>query len=121
MRLARGPGQDISHSGIGRIDERFLLFASTLTRFPAGLRPFPDIEGRLRIAVLDSSSRGLLMRLPLVFRGLISDRMRALGYHLLGGDRFDLDIGDRFILDGEAFPAGRYRLSLGPTLRFVVP
>ena len=39
----------------------------------------------------------------------------------LDGDAFQAEFGDRFILDGEAFPAGRYRLSLGPKLRFVVP
>jgi hypothetical protein len=38
-----------------------------------------------------------------------------------GVETLRLDIGDRFILDGEAFPAGRYQLSLGPKLRFVVP
>jgi hypothetical protein len=30
-------------------------------------------------------------------------------------------VAGRFILDGEAFPSGRYELSLGPKLRFVVP
>ena len=38
-----------------------------------------------------------------------------------GSDALRVDLGDRFILDGEAFPAGRYQLSLGPKLRFVVP
>ena len=38
-----------------------------------------------------------------------------------GLETLRLDLGDRFILDGEAFPAGRDQLSLGPKLRFVVP
>jgi hypothetical protein len=120
-RLFNGRGQEVPHSGIGRTDERYLLFASTLQRFPAGLRPFGDVPGPLRLAVLDSSSRALLLRLPLIFTGKVSERMYRLGYHLLVDEALEVDLGDRFILDGEAFPAGRYRISLGPKLRFVVP
>jgi len=61
------------------------------------------------------------LRLPSAFRGLKAERLRRFGYHAFEADALQLDIGDRFILDGEAFPAGRYRLSLGPKLRFVVP
>lgn len=120
-RLTDGRGREIPHSGIGLAHERYLVFASTLDRFPAGLRPFAQAPGLLRAAVLDNSSPGLLLRLPLIFRGKVSERMRRLGYHLVADDALEIDLGDRFILDGEAFPAGRYRLSLGPKLRFVVP
>ena len=75
----------------------------------------------MRAVVIDSTHRGLLVRLPLVFRGVISPRMVRLGYHVVEADGLQVDIADRFILDGEAFPAGRYQLSLGPKLRFVVP
>lgn len=121
MRLYEDGGAELAHSRLGPADERYLLFASTLGRFPAGMRPFGARSDGLQAAVLDSSHRGLLLRLPLVFRGLVSPRMRRFGYHVLQGEALQLDIGDRFILDGEAFPAGRYRLSLGPKLRFVVP
>jgi hypothetical protein len=47
--------------------------------------------------------------------------MRRFGYHVAEADGLQIDLSERFILDGEAFPAGRYRLSLGPKLRFVVP
>jgi hypothetical protein len=47
--------------------------------------------------------------------------MRRFGYHVIEADSLQIDLAERFILDGEAFPAGRYRLSLGPKLRFVVP
>jgi len=33
----------------------------------------------------------------------------------------EMDIGGSFILDGEAFPAGRYVLEEGPQINFVVP
>lgn len=121
MRLADASGRAIAHSGVGRTDERYLLFASTLDRFPAGLRPFGATVGPLRAAVLDSSSRPLLLRLPLIFRGRVNERMRRLGYHVVAENALEIDLGGRFILDGEAFPPGRYRLSLGPKLRFVVP
>ena len=63
----------------------------------------------------------VLISLPAIFRGQVSERMRALGYHLVSEETLQVDCAERFILDGEAFPAGRYRLSLGPKLRFVVP
>ena len=121
MRVFDGAGRELPHTGTGRPGERYLMFASTLRRFPAGMRPFGDAEGALRTGVLDSSSRALLLRLPTLFRGRISDKLREAGYHLLNDDTLQVDFGERFILDGEAFPPGRYRLSLGPKLRFVVP
>jgi hypothetical protein len=121
MRLYDEEGRELAHSGFGRSDERHLIFGSTLGRFPAGMRPFGDGGEGLRAAVIDSAHRGLLLRLPLIFRGVISSKMRRFGYHVAEADGLQIDLSDRFILDGEAFPAGRYRLSLGPKLRFVVP
>ena len=121
MRVTDDESREIEHSGFGRPDERYFMFASTLGRFPAGIKPFDEHGGGLRAAVIDSAHRGLLLRLPSAFRGLKAERLRRFGYHAFEADALQLDIGDRFILDGEAFPAGRYRLSLGPKLRFVVP
>jgi diacylglycerol kinase (ATP) len=121
MRVSDDDGREVPHSGFGRPDERYFMFASTLSRFPAGMKPFGESCEGLRTAVIDSAHRGLLLRLPRVFGGLAEERLRRFGYHLVRSDALQLDIGDRFILDGEAFPAGRYRLSLGPKLRFVVP
>ena len=121
MRLFDGEGRELPHSGIGRADERYLLFASTLGRFPARIHPFGALEGALRLAVIDNSRFGLSVRTPIVFRGVVSEALRRRGYHVHSSETVRLDIGDRFILDGEAFPAGRYQLSLGPKLRFVVP
>ncbi len=70
---------------------------------------------------MDNSRFGLLVRLPLVFRGKIGEILRRRGYNVFGLDAMQVDLADRFILDGEAFPAGRYELSLGAKLRFVVP
>jgi diacylglycerol kinase family enzyme len=121
MRLFDAQGRELPHSGFGQPELRHLMFASTLGRFPAGLRPFgKDGEG-LRAAIIDSTHLGLFMRLPLLFRGIVSKRMRHFGFHLLQADGLQIELAEQFILDGEAFPAGRYRLSLGPKLRFVVP
>lgn len=121
MRLFDVNGEELPHSGIGRADERYLVFASTLGRLPAGIHPFGALKGALRLAVIDNSRFGLVVRTPIVFRGVISDALLRRGYHVHGREALRLDLGDRFILDGEAFPAGRYQLSLGPKLRFVVP
>jgi hypothetical protein len=121
MRLSDGEGRELPHSGIGRADERYLVFGSTLRRLPAGIHPFGALKAALRVAVMDNSRFGLVVRTPTVFRGVVSESLRRRGYHVLGVDGLRLDLGDRFILDGEAFPAGRYQLSLGPKLRFVVP
>ena len=121
MRLFDGEGRELAHSGIGRTDERYLIFASTLRRLPAGIHPFGALKSALRLAVIDNSRFSLVARTPTVFRGVVSEAMRRRGYHVHGLDALRLDIGDSFILDGEAFPAGRYQLSLGPKLRFVVP
>ncbi|HYD23201.1 MAG TPA: diacylglycerol kinase family protein [Croceibacterium sp.] len=121
MRLHDGEGRELPHSGLGDPAERYLVFASTLDRFPARIHPFGQAAGALRVAVLDNSRLGLLVRLPQVFKGVVGEGLRRRGYHVLAPEALQLDIAGRFILDGEAFPAGRYRLSLGPKLRFVVP
>ncbi len=121
MRLYDADGRELAHCGIGRADERFLLFASTLRHFPAGLRPFGELDSPLRAVVLDNSRLGLLLRLVMVFRGKVGESLRRRGYNVFGLDAMQVDIADSFILDGEAFPAGRYQLSLGAKLRFVVP
>src|SRR5690606_38963530 len=61
MRLHDTRGGELPHSGIGRAGERYLVFASTLDRFPAGLRPFGQAEGQLRTAVIDNARLGLLL------------------------------------------------------------
>ncbi|MCB2065890.1 MAG: hypothetical protein KDE15_04525 [Erythrobacter sp.] len=121
MRLRLADGSDLPHRGGLPSDERYMLFASTLERFPAGLDPFRGIDSALRLGVFDNPRRNLLLRFAAVARGTAGRKTRLLGFHSFGADVLDLDISDAFILDGEAFPAGSYRLSAGPKLRFVVP
>ena len=121
MRLRDSAGRALPHAPGARPDERFMLFASTLERFPGGLRPFRKLGGALRLAVVDRARAGVLLRVPLVMAGLIGGGSARRGYHLLGGQEFGAELGEQFILDGEAFPPGRYRISLGPQLTFVTP
>ncbi|MFC3101468.1 diacylglycerol kinase family protein [Altererythrobacter lauratis] len=118
----RGPdGAELPHAGGGPLDERYMVFASTLERFPVGLCPFKGIDAPLRMGVLDTPRRALLLCLPLIFYGRAGKAARRLGFQAHGLDRFDMEIADRFILDGEAFPAGSYQVRLGPRLHFIVP
>lgn len=117
----RVDGQELPHRGGLPESERYVLFASTLHRFPAGLDPFRGVSAPLRMGVLDNASRGLLLRLGAIFRGTASKATAARGMHVFGAETVEWEIGDRFILDGEAFPAGHYRVSAGQPLRFVVP
>jgi hypothetical protein len=71
--------------------------------------------------VVGAAQRGLLLRLPRIFRGTTGKGAKRRGIHVLGLDAFDFEISDRFILDGEAFPPGNYRVTPGPRLRFIVP
>ena len=121
MRLNDDAGRPLPHSGSGPEDQRYLLFASTMERFPAGLKPFRHVSGVLRLALMDVPKARLLLRVPLIVGGLLRPGPARRGYHLLATDSFEVDLGDRFILDGEAFPAGHYRVSIGPKLRFVAP
>ncbi|WAT17104.1 diacylglycerol kinase family protein [Aurantiacibacter sp. MUD11] len=121
MRLRRSNGEELKHCGGLPADERYLLFASTLQSFPAGLDPFHKVKDVLRLAVFDNPRRSLLLRLGAIMRGKPSQRTLDRGIHLFGDSAIELDIAEAFILDGEAFPAGNYRLTAGPKLRFVVP
>ncbi len=122
MRLRYLDGQEIEHAGCAPPEERFLLFATSLEHFPAGLDPFRQEErSPAYLAVLDSSRMRLLLRLGSIFRGTFTAETRRLGFHTQGLEGFEFDIADHFILDGEAFPPGSYRVTAGPRLRFVAP
>lgn len=123
MRLAVGAGRTpLPHSGRGGRGQRYLLLASTLARFPLGIRPFGPHDGGLMITLVDAPLRRILALVPLLATGLHWAGLSRLGTHRLAlHEPVELELDDRFILDGEYFPAGRYILSQGAPLRFVVP
>lgn len=109
-------------SGRGGPDRRYLLLASTLDRFPLGIKPFGPHKQGLMIALVDAPLRRILALVPLLATGAHWAGLTGLGAHRLALDEeLALELGDRFILDGEYFPAGRYVLRQGAPLRFVVP
>lgn len=122
MRIGLGAGDvPMAHSGHGDPDMRQILFASTLERLPAGIRPFGFLKSGLKLVALDQISRRTTALIPLVVAGKVQSRLRERGIHQLAASQFTLSIDDQFILDGEAFPAGDYLVGQGPELSFVSP
>jgi diacylglycerol kinase (ATP) len=105
----------------GDTQDRYVLLASTLENFPMGLKPFGTPRPGMKLAILDRPWRKSLLRIPAIAFGRRPRQPEQLGYHWLAPDSFLMTLDDRFILDGEAFPPGAYRVSQGPELRFVIP
>ena len=117
IRLSDDAGNPVA----GKESKRYVLLSSTLERFPMGLKPFGNIREGLKLVVLDRPWRRSLARIPLIATGRRPSNPARLGYHWATPDSYLIHLDDRFILDGEAFPPGEYRISQGPELRFVVP
>ncbi|GAA4047847.1 diacylglycerol/lipid kinase family protein [Parerythrobacter jejuensis] len=113
--------KELPRSKLGDPAARALIFMSTMTKFPAGIRPFGDAGGPIRLAVIDTMRRRVVAQAPWLLSGKHLGDMDKLGLHQVGTDRIELDLGDRFILDGEVFAPGRYCVTPGPMLNFVVP
>lgn len=119
--FAEPGGQDLEHSGHGSRQGRFFAGFSTLSEFPLGMRPFGPNRGAISYLVMDAPLRRAVAMVPMVLMGSNGPRIRKLGIHRGSGEAFVLDTGSEYILDGEIFPPGRYRLRMGPRLRFIVP
>lgn len=120
MAIALGANEaPMAHSGQGDPAWRQILFATTLETLPAGLAPFGAMRKGLRLVALDQIRRRFTLTIPTVLRGNVPPRLRERGIHQVAAPYFTLDIHDQFILDGEAFPPGRYRIGQGPMLHFV--
>ncbi|MEM7779646.1 MAG: acylglycerol kinase family protein [Pseudomonadota bacterium] len=111
----------MAHSGLGDEEWRQLLFASTLETMPAGMKPFGQMRKGLKLVATDQIKRRSILTLIKLMRGRSATRMRERGFHQLSTPQFTLGIDAPFILDGEAFPAGEYRIGQGPELEFVSP
>lgn len=120
IRLGR-QRRPLAHSGRGGTDRRFLTFISTLERFPLGLKPFGPVRPGLKLATIDFPLRRLMSMLPALLAGFHKPWLEEMGAHRADADEIELALEDRFILDGEYFPAGCYVLRQGQPLRFVVP
>lgn len=122
MRIGLGAADaPMAHSGHGDPERRQLLFASTLERLPAGINPFGALKSGLKLVVLDQLSRRTTALIPVVLLGRYTGSLRERGIHQITATQFNLSIDDQFILDGEAFPPGDYRIDQGPELAFIAP
>lgn len=122
MEILLGPeGVPLAHSGHGDPARRLVLLATTLERLPAGIKPFGKLVKGLKMGVVDLMSRRNTALLPAIATGWTPKSLRERGFHQVAVSRFTLEISDQFILDGEAFPAGKYRVEQGPELEFVTP
>lgn len=111
----------MSHSGLGDPAWRQIICATTLEAMPAGIWPFGPLRQGLKIAATDQISRRSLPVLVGMMRGKSYPNMRRKGFHQIGTTQFTLAIDEAFVLDGEAFPGGHYRVGQGPDLEFVAP
>lgn len=122
MRVMAGsPGQEVPRSRHYRPDERFVVLLSTLNDFPLGMKPFGPPADGIKYLVVDHPLRRVMALAPLLLAGWEGVDWPKLGVHRGHADNVLLEVDDKFIVDGEAFPPGRYDLSLGPKLQFVVP
>ena len=118
----RKSGRTLPHADRGTPDERFLMVATTFEKFPFGARPFGrDVRAGLKVGTIDWPVRWLVALLPVILFGLHPRFLERAGMRRLHADQVELDLGGSFIVDGEAFPSGRYLLEEGPQLTFIVP
>ena len=117
----KADGEEVARSRHGPANRRYAMIWSTLETFPLGMKLFGKVRGTLKYGALDMPLRRVVMLLPFLFAGWDKPFLARLGVHRGAAEEAMIDLEDRFILDGEAFPAGRYRLRPGPLLRFVVP
>jgi diacylglycerol kinase (ATP) len=99
----------------------FLVLASTLKRFPLGLKPFGEPHEGLKVLSIEAPPRRLLSAVPTILRGADPPWLAASGYRRDDLAAFDLDFPGDFVLDGEIFEGGALSLRQGPELEFVIP
>ena len=122
MRLRYDPRSVAMHDAPLAADhDQYLLFASTLERLPLGIRPFGTVRPGLKTLSIDAPPRRLTAMLPALLTGSESVRLDRAGYRRVDTPTLDVDLTGEFILDGEVFPAGSYRINESVPLRFVVP
>lgn len=106
--------------GASEARDWFLILASTLKRFPLGLKPFgPPHEG-LKILTAAAPPRRLPRAVPAVLAGSQAPWLEAAGYRRRDVAEMRLSFDGSFTLDGEIYPGGDLVVRQGPDLEFVV-
>ena len=99
----------------------FLVLASTLKRFPLGLKPFGEPHEGLKVLSVEAPPRRLVRAVPAILRGRNPPWLAVHGYRRDDLAAFDLSFPGDFVLDGEIFEGGAMSLRQGPELEFVIP
>ncbi|MFN2099437.1 diacylglycerol/lipid kinase family protein [Altererythrobacter sp. MF3-039] len=114
-------GQPMPRSRFGDPGRRAFLLASTLENFPMGVKAFGPLREGLKLLVLDHPRRRLMALIPAILAGYRPAGLSDKGLHQIGAEAFEIELEDQFILDGEAFPEGHYRIGQGAPLTFIAP
>lgn len=124
-RIVSAEGSEMARSRHGRDGERWAVGLSTLSKFPLGMKPFAGTghseSAAIACLAVDAPLRRVIARAPAILAGGGGPRYTALGVHRGASQAYEIELGGRFILDGESFPPGAYRIGLGPELEFLVP
>lgn len=99
----------------------FLIMASTLKRFPLGLKPFGIPREGLKTLSVGAPPRRLMHAVPTILKGQDAAWLEACGYRRHDLDAFEIAFSGRYVLDGEIYPGGELTVRQGPELEFVVP
>ncbi|MBX7541608.1 diacylglycerol/lipid kinase family protein [Qipengyuania sphaerica] len=127
-RWRRGAAMDLRYlpsnermerSEHGKPERRTIMLASTLETMPLDIKLFGKGQGPIRLVVLDHPRRRILASLPAILTGWHPRWLAGAGLHHLEAEGFSIALDSQFILDGEHFPGGSYRVEQGPQLTFV--
>jgi hypothetical protein len=99
----------------------YLLLGSTLERLPLGLKPFGRVRSGLKLLGIEAPPRKLALGVPMLLAGLENDWLDSNGYHRADVDRFHVEVGPHFVLDGEVHEGGRITIGRGAPIDFLVP
>ncbi|MBX3484075.1 diacylglycerol kinase family protein [Phenylobacterium sp.] len=99
----------------------FLTIASTLKRFPLGLKPFGEPREGLKTISVQAPPRRLHRALPVILGGRDAPWLAEAGYRRDDLTAFDMSWSGDFVLDGEIYGGGELTVRQGPELEFVIP
>jgi len=120
-RWRRGEAASLSIAPTPEERRWFLVMASTLKRFPLGLKPYGEPREGLKVLSVEAPPRRLLRALPVIVRGEDAPWLEPCGYRRHDVDSFDLSFDGDFVLDGEPYKGGDLTVRQGPALEFVIP
>lgn len=125
--LLRGPtdpwrkGERARYSVVPDQAQWFLIMASTLKRFPLGLKPYGAPREGLKVLSVEAPPRRLVRALPTILQGKDAPWLAERGYRRDDVTGFDLSLPGPFVLDGELYDGGEFTVRQGPQLDFVIP